>query len=278
MSSSVGAPEGSAQSLLEEEAAEHCPQDAPSAAVTAGPGRPTVDGVCRPALSPPASATAKVVERVPPAAGKAGTLRVWACPFVLGQGFHRLDATWPPPPTGRSDASRGCSTDDPPPAGPAVTVERSPDALRIPRRHDRWSQDLVARSRTIPRLSDHEKRAVHFTWQEISRWRKERDSRLSVAAAERRPLGFGGRRSAMQSPGRGGQDKAEEDAAPPPPPVGSKLEDAISTTGAVEQPAGDSRQCRGAAYWARLFEPASSSPDVSDVFTVLSRMAIGVCP
>ena len=43
----------------------------------------------------------------------------------------------------------------------------------------------------------------------------------------------------MQSPERGGQDKAEEDAAPRPSPVGGKLEDAVSTAGAVEQPLGD---------------------------------------
>ena len=71
----------------------------------------------------------------------------------------------------------------------------------------------------------------------------------------------------MQSPGRGGQDKAEEDAALPPPPVGSKLEDVVSTAGAVES--NPQETVPGCCVRARLFEPASSSPDASDIFAVL---------
>ena len=80
--------------LLEEEVKEHCQNDKLLASVMIGPRRPVVDGVCCPALDQLASATAKVVERAPPAAEKAGTLRVWVCLSVMGQGFHRLDTTW----------------------------------------------------------------------------------------------------------------------------------------------------------------------------------------
>ena len=77
--------------------------------------------------------------------------------------------------------------DDPPPADPLATAVRSPDALRAPRRRVRWGQNIVAGTLTIPRLSEDEKRAVHCTPQDFSRWRMERDIQ-HLAAASRPPL------------------------------------------------------------------------------------------